>query len=82
MSQDMFDRPASYNIAIWGVLDSSWSDRLEGMTIVTSYGNGSPQTMLSGELRDQPALAGVLAALHELGFTLMSVERVASGAGA
>jgi hypothetical protein len=82
MNRDMFDRPACYNIAIMGVLDCSWSDRLEGMRIVTSYGSGAPLTMLSGELRDQPALAGVLAELHELGFTLMSVERVANAAGA
>jgi hypothetical protein len=45
------------------------------MSIVTEYeSNDTPTTILTGRLADQAALTGVLNALHDLGFPLLSLE--------
>lgn len=67
--------PAMYRICIRGRLDTSWSERLAGMTITTTGGKDTPDTtMLEGRLLDQSALAGVLNTLHDLGLPLISVD--------
>ena len=59
--------PARYRIRVKGYLDSSWSDRLGGVTITTAGQTGeAPVTTLLGRLRDQAALCGVLNTLHDL----------------
>ena len=69
------DSPATYQVRVRGVLDASWSDSLSGMSIVTEYDAvNAPITILTGRLADQAALTGVLNALHDLGFALLSVE--------
>jgi hypothetical protein len=58
-------------------LDASWSDRLAGMHISTCIGeNQAPVATLTGRLRDQAELAGVLNTLYELHLTLLPVEHV------
>ena len=70
-----FDSPATYHISVLGRIDPTWSDRVEGMTIVhASTETASPVTILEGELSDQAALAGVLNTLYELHLTVLSVE--------
>jgi hypothetical protein len=70
-----FDSPATYQISVQGRIDSSWSDRLEGMTIcLATVEAGSRVTTLEGELRDQSALAGVLNTLYELHLPVLSVK--------
>jgi hypothetical protein len=73
---DVFkDGPATYQVRVRGVLDASWSDSLSGMSIVTDYDvDNDPITTLTGRLADQAALTGVLNALYDLGFALLSVE--------
>ena len=71
------DAPATYRIQIQGCLDASWSDRLGGMTISTAQPAGEvPVTTLAGKLVDQAALGGVLSTVYELGYPLLSVERL------
>jgi hypothetical protein len=71
------DTPATYRIRVKGHLDSSWSDRLGGLTITsTSQDVGPTVTTLHGELLDQAALAGVLSALYNLHLPLLSVDYV------
>jgi hypothetical protein len=72
-----FDKPATYQISVQGRIDSSWSDRLEGMAIclVTTKAS-SPITTLTGEVSDQAALVGVLDTLYELHLPLLSVKRL------
>ena len=71
------DARDSYRILIRGTLDTGWSDRLGGMTIsATRLADGTAATTLIGDLADQSALVGVLNALHDLGLSLVSVERV------
>lgn len=69
------DVPATYRIRIQGVLSESWSDRVAGLAIVTTGQSGeAPVTTLSGLLRDQAALCGVLNTLHNLRLPLLSVK--------
>ena len=69
------DTPGTYRIRVRGYLDSSWSDRLGGLTITqTGQGDESVETPLYGQVLDQAALAGVLSALYDLPLPLLSVE--------
>ena len=69
------DTPGTYRIRVRGYLDSSWSDRLAGLTITpTGQGDESLETTLYGQVLDQAALAGVLSALYDLHLPLLSVE--------
>ena len=70
-----------YQIRILGLLDPSWADRLGGMAIVQHGEADPPSTTLTGSLYDQSALTGVINALVDLRQTVLSVERVAPGAG-
>ena len=70
-----FDMPASYCIEIQGYLDASWSDRLAGMHISTCQGeNQAPVATLTGRVRDQAELAGVLGTLYEMHLVLLKLE--------
>ena len=70
-----FDRPGNYRIRVQGFLDETWSERLGGMTILTSVrGSQGQVTMLIGQLKDQAELSGVLNTLYELHLPLLSVE--------
>ena len=72
-----FSTPATYSIHVEGLLDESWSERLAGMYIKTIKGkNLPPVTTLSGRLKDQAELLGVLNALYNLHITLVAVERL------
>ena len=69
-----FDRPATYQISVQGMIDPDWSDRLAGMTIrLTAEQACPPVTTLDGELRDQATLLGVLNSLYELHLPILSV---------
>lgn len=69
------DQPAFYCIRVVGHLDRSWSNRLSGMQISVSNPVGSHEvSTLSGALADQAALFGVLKALYDMRFPLLSVE--------
>lgn len=60
-----------YNIEIEGHLDDRWQDWFEDFTI-TRLANG--RTRLTGPIRDQAALHGVLKKINNLGLTLISVN--------
>ena len=73
----LYDRPGTYHICVQGVIDPSWSDRLEGMKIYISVVEGEARvTTLEGELSDQAALAGVLNSLYELHLPVLMVMRL------
>ncbi len=59
------------SIRIKGHLDPSWQEWLEGLQIVHEPGGTS---RLSGTLKDQPALSGVLTKISHLSLTLLSLE--------
>ena len=59
------------SIRVKGHLDPAWQERLEGLRIVHDPDGTS---RLFGSLRDQSALYGVLARIHQLSLTLLSLE--------
>jgi hypothetical protein len=76
-----FHTPAAYRIRVQGHLDDSWSDQLGGLTVTAvQLQDGTSVTTLVGALKDQAALAGVLATLSDLGLPLLSVDHVADSA--
>lgn len=64
-----FGGEAVYRIVVRGAVPEKWSDRLAGMSVET-------QTTMTGLLRDQSDLSGVLATLHSLHLPIMRVERL------
>ena len=72
-----FTSPAHYRICVKGFLDESWSDRLNGLSINNQKSSaGSPIAELTGEVRDQAELLGVLGSIYEMHLPLLSVEVV------
>ena len=59
------------SIRIKGHLDPGWQEWLEGLQIVHEPDGTS---RLSGMLKDQPALHGVLAKISHLSLALLSLE--------
>lgn len=59
-------------IVIKGHLDKQWKNQFEGMEI--SYEAGS--TILSGDLKDDSHLHGILEIIRDLNLTLISVNPV------
>ena len=64
-------KPRIYQIRVEGILDQAWSDWFEGLTI-TQHGD---ETLLTGPVRDQSALHGILARIRDLGLPLVSLIR-------
>lgn len=61
-------------VRIQGELDPSWSTVLADLE-VTAEPDGT--TLVGGELPDQAAVHGLLAAIRDLGLSLLSVETTA-----
>ena len=69
--------PASYRIRVQGYLEDVWSDRLAGMTITIHDKKGvAPESILTGKVRDQAELVGVLNGLYELRMPVLKVELI------
>jgi len=64
---------AIYQIRTRGYLRPEWSEWFEGMTITHE---SNVDTILSGPVRDQAALHGLLARVRDLGLALVSVNQV------
>ena len=72
-----YDQPGVYAIHVAGQLDTSWSERLGGLTI--SYEEDEEQdsgtvTVLYGCLPDQAALFGVLDTLYNTRYPILFVR--------
>ena len=64
-----------YELRVKGHLPQHWSEWLDGLTI-THAPNG--ETILTGPLRDQAALFGVMMKARDLGLALLSINQVGS----
>jgi hypothetical protein len=61
-----------YAITVKGTLDEDWSDWFDGLRIThTAVGD----TLLTGAVRDQTALYGLIAKARDLGLALIAVEQ-------
>jgi hypothetical protein len=73
-----FGGPATYRIVVQGTLAEDWSDRLAGMTIRSANSDDEgTQTTLTGLIRDQAELNGVLDTLYGLHLSIIKVEQMA-----
>lgn len=71
------DQPGIYRIRVQGRLGSSWLGYFDDLEICVSLDQeGNPITVLTGELRDQGAVQGTLQKLYNLGFPLISAEKI------
>ena len=52
-------------------LDEQWAEWLDGFTIIHTEQN---ETILSGPIKDQSALYGLMGKLRDLGVVLLSVD--------
>jgi hypothetical protein len=59
-----------YRIVVRSVLTNRYASAFEGMEMETKNG----ETILTGEVKDQPHLFGVLDRLNSLGLELLSVQ--------
>jgi hypothetical protein len=61
-------------IVVKGQLDTEWSGWFEGLTITH---NDKGETIVSGPIRDQTALYGILAKMRDMALFLISVKYMA-----
>ncbi len=72
-----FKGAAYYRIVVEGQLGAEWSGRLAGLSIAQSAGTGAKSlTVLTGKIRDQAELNGVLESLYSLHLPIVRLERV------
>jgi hypothetical protein len=69
-----FTKPAVYQIKIQGDLGETWADKLSGMQITVERKSKKPVSTLTGIVRDQSALAGMLNVVYELHMSVISVK--------
>jgi len=75
-SQYPFDLQGFYQIRVQGKLNKCWLEYLNGLNIaISSWGQYSEVTLISGWLADQTALGGLLDLLNDLGVVILTVER-------
>jgi hypothetical protein len=67
------DRPVRYRICVVGRLDRHWSSWFDGLEVAPQP-DGT--TLLTGYIRDQAALHGVLIKIRDLGLPLIAVQRL------
>ena len=65
--------PVVYRITVKGHLDRHWSQWFDGLTL-TPAAHG--ETHLTGQVRDQAALHGLLTKLRDLGLPLIALQRI------
>ena len=63
----------AYQIKLKGHLNGTWSEWLDGLTVIHKE-DGT--TVLTGLVADQPALHGLLIKIRDLGLPLLSVQRI------
>jgi len=75
--QIAFEKAGKYHIRVQGILEKRFIDCLGDMRITVRKGKEqSPVTILSGQVRDQCELIGILNSLYELHLSLLSVELI------
>lgn len=68
--------PACYRIRARGALDAHWTHWMHELQLHVETIAGARVLTLSGTVRDQAALLGVLNQLYDLGLPLISVELI------
>ena len=81
LSEDFIDidfgGPATYRIVVQGFVGEKWIERLGALAFtITSRGDGQPHTTLTGPIRDQAELSGVLETLYGLHLPILEVKKI------
>lgn len=71
MMNDSAGKHSHYDIELEGHLDGGWQEWFDGFELIC-LPNG--RTILTGSVRDQAALQGVLKKIGNLGLTLISLN--------
>jgi hypothetical protein len=66
--------PVHYEIRVEGALDAGWSAWFDGLRIGADVDGET--TTISGPVRDQAALHGLLSKIRDLGLPLIAVRRI------
>jgi len=66
-------KPIFYEIQVEGHIGSSWSSWFEGLTIRREE---TGETVLTGPIKDEAALYGVLMRIRDLGLPLLEIKRI------
>ena len=67
-------QPARYQVKIQGRLDESWSDWMDDLKInVVRQAQGTSVTIMTGVVRDQAGLHGLLNRIRDLGMAVASL---------
>lgn len=70
-----FTGPATYQITVQGIIDPNHSVFFGDMKInTTSKAEQAPVSTLTGNIKDQSALLGVLNALNNMRFPIISIK--------
>ena len=69
------DFPAQYRIQVRGAVNERWFEYYDNMAIeIETEATKRPLTTLTGCVRDQAALQGMLSLLYDMQFPLVSVK--------
>jgi hypothetical protein len=72
-------QPACYQIKVVGHLNVKKATWFEDMTLANEYDeDGTPITIMTGEVLDQAMLHGFLTKIRDLGLPLLALNRIAS----
>jgi hypothetical protein len=71
-----FPTETVYELRISGQLRQPTLDWFEDVNITVDKTSSPPQTVISGPMRDQAALYGLISRVRDLGLTLLSVKRL------
>jgi hypothetical protein len=79
-NKQTIDKPGEYRICVQGRLDETWFEFFEPLVVRHENCGAAVLTYLEGEIEDQAALQGILHNLYQLGFSLISMNRVTRSA--
>jgi hypothetical protein len=72
-----FGGPATYRIVVQGLVGEKWVGRLGAMAFtITGRREGQPHTTLTGPIRDQAELSGLLETLYGLHLPILEVRKI------
>jgi hypothetical protein len=66
--------PVRYQVRLQGLVSADWSDWLHDLTVMTEAYENIPVTTLTGTVKDQAALFGLLSFIRDLGAPLISLN--------
>jgi hypothetical protein len=70
------DMPVQYRLRLQGRVSADWSDWLDNTTVTFEGEGPGAVTVVTGIVRDQSALFGLLTFVRDLGVPLLSVEAI------